>query len=217
MKLNKYIDHTLLKPDATDAQIATLCHEAEEYEFCAVCVNSCHVKQCHDLLEHTPVKIASVVGFPLGAMSTAAKAAETEDACLNGASEIDMVINIGKMKSGDTDYVKHDIYSVCEKARLHGAIVKVILETCLLTESEIIEACRLAEEGGALFVKTSTGFSDGGATKQDVSLLRDSVPSFMKVKASGGIRDYDTAIEMISAGADRIGTSSGIEIIETEK
>lgn len=216
MKLNKYIDHTLLKADATDAQIRELCREAAEYEFYSVCVNSCHVKLCNELLENTPVKIATVVGFPLGAMSTAAKAYETEDACINGASEIDMVINIGKVKSGDYDYVKQDIYSVCEKAKLHGAIVKVILETCLLTKQEIEETCQLAKEAGALFVKTSTGFSTGGATKEDVSLMRDSVPSFMKVKASGGIRDYETAMEMISAGADRIGTSAGVKIIETE-
>lgn len=216
MHLNKYIDHTLLKADATDDQITTLCKEAAEYEFYAVCVNSCHVSLCKQLLEDTQVKIATVVGFPLGAMSTAAKVAETDDACRNGAEEIDMVINIGKLKSGNTQYVEDDIRAVCEKAKLHGASVKVILETCLLTKDEIVQCCNLAKEAGALFVKTSTGFSTSGASKEDVSLMRDSVPSFMKVKASGGIRDYETAIEMISAGADRIGTSAGIKIIETE-
>lgn len=214
MKLNKYIDHTLLKADATDKEIKTLCEEAIEYDFYSVCVNSCHVQLCNELLKDSEVKIATVVGFPLGAMSTATKVFETEDACKNGASEIDMVINVGKLKSGDYAYVKDDIHSVCEIAKLHGAIVKVIIETCLLTKDEITQVCEMASKAGAHFVKTSTGFSTDGATVENVKLIRASIPKFMQVKASGGIRDYKKAVEMIEAGADRIGTSSGVKIMK---
>ncbi len=217
MKLNKYIDHTLLKAEATDAEIETLCKEAIEYDFYSVCVNSCHVELCNRLLKNTDVKISSVVGFPLGAMSTAAKTFEAEDACKNGAEEIDMVINVGKLKSCDYEYVENDIHSVCEVAKLHNAIVKVIIETCLLTKDEITQVCEIATKAGAHFVKTSTGFSTDGATAENVSLMRASIPNFMQVKASGGIRDYDKAVEMIEAGAGRIGTSSGVKIMKESK
>ncbi len=217
MKLNKYIDHTLLKADCTDKEIKTLCEEAIKYDFYSVCVNSCHVQQCNELLKHSEVKIATVVGFPLGAMSTASKVFEAEDACKNGASEIDMVINIGKLKSGDYTYVENDIHSVCETAKLHGSIVKVIIETCLLTKDEITQVCEIATKAGAHFVKTSTGFSTDGATAENVKLIRASIPKFMQVKASGGIRNYEKAVEMIEAGADRIGTSSGVKIMKESK
>ena len=213
--LNKYFDHTLLKADAVPAQIEELCSEAAKYQFYSVCVNSCYVKLCSELLSGSPVKIAAVVGFPLGACTTSAKAFETEDACRDGAKEIDMVINIGALKSGNFDFVRDDIKAVVDTAAKYGAIVKVIIETCLLTDEEKVKACQLSEEAGAAFVKTSTGFSTGGATKEDVALMKSVVGDRLQVKASGGIRDHKTALEMIEAGADRLGASASVQIVES--
>lgn len=214
-QLNKYFDHTLLKPEATEMQIRTLCQEARQYNFYSVCVNSCYVALAKELLEGCSVKVAAVVGFPLGACTTATKTFETIDACKAGAEEIDMVINIGKLKSGDLDYVKQDIASVVDGAVKQGAIVKVILETCLLTKEEIVLVCNLAKDAGAHFVKTSTGFSTGGATVEDVELMKKTVGDSMQVKASGGIRDYDTVMAMVKAGADRIGASASVEVMKS--
>lgn len=211
--LNKYIDHTLLKPDATYDDIKKLCHEAMEYGFYAVCVNSRWVSTAKRFLEGSDVKIASVVGFPLGAMNTEAKVFETEMACKLGATEIDMVIDLGGLKSGDLDAVEKDIAGVVEAANRSNAIVKVILETGLLSHEEIVTSCKLSESAGAAFVKTSTGFGHGGATIEHVSLMRQSVSPDISVKASGGVRDKETALLMIDAGADRIGTSSGVAIV----
>lgn len=212
--LNKYFDHTLLKPEATCEQIDKLCEEAAEYDFYSVCVNSCYVARCTEKLHGTDVKIAAVVGFPLGACTSRTKAFETEEACMDGASEVDMVLNVGVFKNGDYDYIREDIYAVVEAAAKYNAIVKVILETCLLTDDEIVEACKLAKEAGAHFVKTSTGFNSGGATVADVALMKKTVGDALEVKASGGIRDYDTAVAMIEAGADRIGASASVAIME---
>ena len=214
--LNKYFDHTILKSDATSSQVANLCKEAAEYDFYSVCVNSCYVKECRDYLADSDVKIAAVVGFPLGACTTATKAFETEEACKDGASEIDMVINIGALKDGRLEYVLQDIKAVTDAAHKYGAIVKVIIETCLLTDDEKITACKLSEEAGAEFVKTSTGFSTGGATAEDVALMKSVVGDRLQVKASGGIRDYETTMRMIEAGADRIGASASVNIMKTE-
>ena len=213
--LNKYFDHTLLKADATTDQIDELCREALAHDFYSVCVNSCNVAQCADALKGSDVKIAAVVGFPLGACTTATKAFETEEACRDGASEIDMVINIGALKEGGEEFVYEDIKAVVDAAAKYGAIVKVIIETCLLTDEEKVTTCRLAKEAGAAFVKTSTGFSTGGATAEDVALMRKTVGADMQVKASGGIRDYETVIAMIEAGADRIGASASVKIMES--
>ena len=212
--LNKYFDHTLLKPEATGAQIDKLCDEARQWDFYSVCVNSCYVSRCSDNLRGTEVKVAAVVGFPLGACTTASKAFETEEACKDGAREVDMVLNVGVFKSGDYDYIRDDITAVVDAAAAYGAIVKVILETCLLSDEEIVEACKLSKEAGAHFVKTSTGFNSGGATPEDVALMKKTVGDVLEVKASGGIRDYDTAMAMIEAGADRIGASASVAIME---
>lgn len=212
MKLNKRIDHTLLKADATRDQIEQLCKEAMEYDFATVCVNPYWVRYCERLLKTSDVGITTVIGFPLGASTTKTKARETEDAILNGADEIDMVINVGALKFYDYEGVKKDIAEVVKAAYPHT--VKVILETCLLNAEEIRKGCECAEAAGAKFVKTSTGFSTGGATKEDVALLRQSVSGAVKVKASGGIRDYKTAQEMIEAGADRLGVSAGVAIMK---
>ena len=209
----KYIDHTLLKANATEAQIRRLCEEASDYHFASVCVNTCYVPLAAELLKGSGVKTCCVVGFPLGAMSTAAKAFEAADAVKNGAEEVDMVINIGAVKFGDWDYVAKDIEEVV-KASHDKALVKVIIETCLLTDDEKVLACRTAKEAGADFVKTSTGFSIGGATVEDIRLMRETVGAEMGVKASGGIKTYEDAIAMIEAGATRIGASSGIAIVE---
>jgi len=211
--LSKYIDHTLLKADATEEQIKVLCQEALQYNFASVCVNSCYVNLVADMLKGSDVKTCCVVGFPLGAMNSKAKAFETKTAVDLGAEEIDMVINIGALKSGNLGLVKDDIASVVAAAG-KDALVKVIIETCLLNNDEKIVACNLSMEAGAHFVKTSTGFSTDGAVEHDVVLMRKTVGSKMGVKASGGIRDLDTALSMIKAGADRIGTSSGIKIIQ---
>ena len=210
--LAKYIDHTLLKADATPEQIKKLCAEAEEYQFASVCVNSCYAKLAHECLRGRGVAVCCVVGFPLGAMSPRAMAYEARCAAEDGASEIDMVLPIGALKSGDDETVRETIGAVVE-AVTGRAIVKVILEACLLTDAEKVRACQLAESVGAAFVKTSTGFSSGGATEHDVALMRKSVSSAVQVKAAGGIRDRETALRMIAAGADRIGASAGIQIV----
>lgn len=213
MKLASMIDHTILKPEAGKEQVETICREAREYGFASVCVNSSYVPLCAELLRDTEVKVCTVIGFPLGAMSTAAKAAEARQAILDGAEELDMVIHIGMLKDGNNEYVEQDIHSVVEEARGKAA-VKVIIETCLLSEEEKIRACMLAKKAGADYVKTSTGFSTGGATAEDITLMKNTVGKDMKVKASGGIRTREKAEEMRKAGADRIGTSSGIRIVE---
>lgn len=210
--LAKYIDHTLLKADATPEQIKKLCAEAEEYQFASVCVNSCYARLAHECLRGRGVAVCCVVGFPLGAMSPRAMAYEARCAAEDGASEIDMVLPIGALKAGDDETVRETIGAVVE-AVTGRAIVKVILEACLLTDAEKVRACQLAESVGAAFVKTSTGFSSGGATEHDVALMRKSVSPAVQVKAAGGIRDRKTALRMIAAGADRIGASAGIQIV----
>jgi deoxyribose-phosphate aldolase len=210
--LNRYIDHTLLKAEATEADIRKLCKEAIEYDFYAVCVNSCYVSLASKELADSGVKVASVVGFPLGAAHTAAKVCETEIAVSEGADEIDMVLNIGALKEGRYNFMEEDMRAVVQAAAKRSAIVKVILETCLLTDDEVIKACQLAQNAGAAFVKTSTGFSTGGATAHHVKLMKDTVGDALQVKASGGIRDKSKALEMIEAGADRIGASASVAI-----
>jgi deoxyribose-phosphate aldolase len=210
--LNSFIDHTLLKPDATVEQITKLCREAREYKFASVCVNSCWVRLCAELLRGSEVAVCTVVGFPLGAMIPEAKAFEAEAAIENGATEIDMVINVGALKSKDYRMVAKDLHAVCDVVHEHGALLKVIIETCLLTREEKVIACLLAKNAGADYVKTSTGFSTGGATVEDVALMRKVVGEEMGVKASGGIRDKETAEKMLDAGADRLGASAGVQI-----
>lgn len=209
------IDHTLLKPEASKEQIKELCREAVEYGFHSVCVNSSFVYYCASLLKGTDVKVCTVIGFPLGAMSTAGKVAEAKAAIADGAQELDMVIHVGMIKSEDWDYVKEDIASVTEAAR-GQALVKVILETCLLTDEEKEKACRICLEGGADFVKTSTGFSTGGALEKDVALMRRTVGGKAGVKASGGIRTLEDVKAMVQAGADRIGASAGVSIVKEQ-
>ena len=219
-ELAKMIDHTILKANATQSDIEKLCEEAKEYNFASVCVNPYWVPLASDLLKNSTVKVCTVIGFPLGATSSESKASETEIAILQGADEVDMVINVGAMKNNQTDIVEKDILSVVNSARKTGKAqnknitVKVILETCYLTKDEIKNACLCAKNAGTDFVKTSTGFGTGGATVEDVKLMKETVGSSMEVKASGGIRDYETAIKMIEAGATRLGTSSGIVIVE---
>ena len=210
--LNCFIDHTLLKADATVEQITKLCQEAREYKFASVCVNSCWVRLCSELLRGSGVAVCTVVGFPLGAMIPEAKAFEAEAAIENGATEIDMVINIGALKSQDYRMVAKDIQVVCDAVHQHGALLKVIIEACLLTKDEKVIACLLAKNAGADYVKTSTGFSTGGATVEDVALMRSVVGEEMGVKAAGGIRDKKTAEAMLDAGADRLGASAGVQI-----
>ena len=212
MKLNKYIDHTLLKPDASQEQIETLIEEAKKYDFASVCVNPTWVNFAAQSLKGTDVKVCTVIGFPLGANTPELKAFETSDAIRNGANEIDMVINIGALKSRNFDLVERDIRAVVEAAK--GTLVKVIIETCLLTDDEKVKACQIAQKAGADFVKTSTGFSTGGATVEDVALMRKTVGPDMGVKASGGARSYEDALAFIKAGATRIGASSGVAIME---
>lgn len=208
------IDHTLLKQDASYEQITKLCKEAAQYHFASVCVNTCYVPLAAKLLSGSDVKVCCVVGFPLGAATTRSKAEETREAVANGAKEVDMVINVGAIKSGDWKFVQNDIAQVVKTAAEGGAIVKVILETCLLTDDEKVRACKVSKEAGAAFVKTSTGFSKGGATAADIRLMRNTVGPTMGVKASGGVKTYQDAMDMIQAGASRIGTSSGIEIAQ---
>lgn len=205
------IDHTLLKPEATPAQVEKLCAEAAEYHFASVCVNPVYIPLAARLLDGTGVKVCCVVGFPLGAIAPEQKAAEAASCAAMGAEELDMVIHVGAAKAGDWALVQRGIAGVVKAAA--GRTVKVIIETCLLTDEEKVKACEAAKAAGADFVKTSTGFSTGGATTHDIALMRKTVGPEMGVKASGGIRDYATAMAMIEAGANRIGASAGIEIV----
>ena len=211
MNLASYIDQTFLRADATEEEIEKLCSESVKYGFASVCVNPFWVKTCKRVLKKTQVKVCTVVGFPLGANVSCVKAFEAEQAVKDGADEIDMVINIGALKSGNYDEVRKDIASVIRVVK--GRTVKLILETCYLTAREIVQACRIASLAGVSFVKTSTGFGSGGAKVQDVKLIKEVSGPVMKVKASGRIRDYNTAVKLIKAGADRLGTSSGVKIL----
>jgi deoxyribose-phosphate aldolase len=211
MDIAQYIDHTLLKPVAVEAEIRQLCKEAMQYKFYAVCVNGCYVKICNSELQDTEIKIAGVAGFPLGAMDTRAKIYEAETAVNDGADEIDMVMNIGFLRSGNYKDVENEIRQV--RTAIGNRILKVIIETCYLTEEEKKTAAQILCNEGADFVKTSTGFGSGGATIEDVELIRSVINEKTKIKASGGIKDYETAIKFIKAGASRIGTSSGIQIV----
>src|SRR5262252_8839413 len=207
------IDHTLLKPDASQTEIKHLCEEAAQYHFASVCVNPTWVRACACHLQGSGVPVCTVIGFPLGATLPDVKAYEARRAIMDGAREVDMVINVGALKSGDDCLVEHDIRSVVEAAHEYSVTTKVIIETALLTDEEKVRACQAAKAAGADFVKTSTGFSKGGATVADVALLRRTVGPELGVKASGGIRDRKTALEMIRAGASRLGTSSSVEIV----
>jgi deoxyribose-phosphate aldolase len=210
----QYIDHTLLKPDATHDQVTQLCKEAHEYKFASVCVNPTNVKLCAGLLKNSPVKVCSVIGFPLGASLPETKAFETEQALKDGAAEIDMVINIGALKDRNLDLVARDILAVVKPVHSAGALLKVIIETALLTDEEKQIACLLAKEAGANFVKTSTGFSTAGATAEDVALMRHTVGPLMGVKAAGGVRSKEDLDNMVRAGATRIGASAGVRIVQ---
>lgn len=212
----KMIDHTVLKADTKKEAIKVLCQEAMEYGFKAVCVNPTHIEYCKELLQGSDVLVATVVGFPLGANTTETKVFETKDAIIKGADEIDMVINIGALKDGDYQLVKDDIEQVVNACG-DRAIVKVIIETSLLSQDEKVKVCELSMSAGAHFVKTSTGFSTGGATLDDVALMKSIVGDKLEVKASGGVKDYEMALKMNQAGATRIGTSSGIAIIKGQK
>ena len=205
------IDHTVLHAYATDEQIEKLCAEARGYHFASVCVNPCHVARAAELLKGTGVKVATVVGFPLGANTTETKAFETKDAVAKGADEIDMVLDVGAMKSKRYHDVQNQIHAVVQAAG--GKLVKVIIETCYLTDEEKVIACKAAAEAGADYVKTSTGFGTGGATVKDVALMKKSIPAHMKVKASGGIHTYAEALAMVEAGASRLGASAGVAIV----
>ena len=212
MGLNKYIDHTILKATASSADVQKLCAEAIEHEFYSVCVNGCYVADAKHLLQGTDVKVAAVVGFPLGAMTTAAKVFEAKEAVENGASEIDMVINVAKLKDGEFEYVENEIRQI--KEAIGDNVLKVIIETCYLTDEEKVKACELSLVAKADFVKTSTGFGTGGATYEDVKLMKSVVGDNAKVKASGGVRDKETAQKYVELGAERLGTSSGIDIVK---
>lgn len=214
MNLAKYIDHTALKPDTTKQQIEQLVNEAREHGFMSVCVNPTHVKYAHELLKGTDVLVCTVVGFPLGANTPDVKAYETKSAIANGALEIDMVINIGAAKDGNYDLVREDIKAVVDAAG--DVTTKVIIETCLLNDEEKVKVCEIAREVGADFVKTSTGFSTGGATAEDITLMRKAVGPDMGVKASGGVRSYEDVMTMIDNGATRIGASAGVQILKGE-
>lgn len=216
MNLAKLIDHTLLRADATRAEIAQLTEEAKKYKFASICVNPTWVAFAAEQLSGTEVKVCTVIGFPLGATTSAVKAMEVKDAIANGATEVDMVINIGQLKDGNNEFVEQDIKAVVDAAS-NEAIVKVIIETSLLTDEEKIRACELSVKAGAHFVKTSTGFSTGGATQQDVALMRKTVGTHVGVKASGGVRSLDDMNKMIEAGANRIGASSGVMIMKGEQ
>ena len=212
MGLNKYIDHTILKATASSSDVQKLCEEAIEHEFYSVCVNGCYVADAKHLLQGTDVKVAAVVGFPLGAMTTAAKVFEAKEAVENGAGEIDMVINIAKLKDGEFEFVENEIRLI--KEAIGDNVLKVIIETCYLTDEEKVKACELSLAAKADFVKTSTGFGTGGATYEDVKLMKSVVGDNAKVKASGGVRDKETAQKYVDLGAERLGTSSGIEIVK---
>ena len=213
MNLNKYIDHTLLKPESTTSQIIKLCEEAKKYDFASVCVNPTHIALCAKELEGSTVKVCTVIGFPLGANTSAVKAFETKNAIENGAQEIDMVLNIGALKEGNYQLVHDDIKAVHDAA--NGTLVKVIFETCLLTNEEIVKACEICMEVGVEYVKTSTGFNKSGATFEVVKLMSDTVKGKCLVKAAGGVRCFDDAVKMVNeCGASRLGTSSGVAIME---
>jgi len=217
LSLARMIDHTMLKPDATTDEITKLCAEAKQYHFASVCVNPGFVSLCSSLLKGTDVKVCTVIGFPLGATTTEVKRLEAEQAIANGATEIDMVINVGQLKSGNYDYVLNDVNKVVLAAKTHRNVCKVILETALLTDEEKVKACLICKKAGADFVKTSTGFSKGGATVGDIALMRKVVGSAIGVKASGGIRSKEDAEAMIASGADRIGASASVKIVMGEK
>lgn len=212
MNIAKYIDHTLLKPETTREQLDHVLEEAKEYNFKSVCINPSHVKYAAEALKYTDVLVCTVIGFPLGATTTASKQFETVDAIKNGASEVDMVINIGALKDGRYEDVQQDIEGVVASAE--GHTVKVIIETCLLTDEEKVKACELSQAAGANFVKTSTGFAGGGATPEDVKLMKDTVGDALEVKASGGVRTVEDFNQMVEAGATRIGASAGVKIIQ---
>lgn len=212
MKLNKFIDHTLLKPEATVKDIIKLCEEAKKYDFKSVCVNPTHIEHAKELLKGTDVLVCTVIGFPLGANTIETKAFETKDAISKGADEIDMVINIGRAKINDFQYIEEEIRAVVNAS--NGKTVKVIIETCLLTDEEKVSCCEAAKNAKANYVKTSTGFSTGGATIEDVKLMRETVGELLGVKASGGVRSKQDMLKMIENGATRIGASSGVKIME---
>lgn len=212
-EIARMIDHTILKADAGEKKVREVCMEALQYNFASVCINSCNVPLAHEILKESNVKVCTVIGFPLGAAATEAKAFEAKDAVSKGADEVDMVINIGRLKDGNYDYVEKDIKAVVQAVK-GRALTKVIIETCLLTDEEKVKACEIAKKAGADFVKTSTGFSTGGARAEDVKLMRKTVGDEMGVKASGGIRTYEDAEKMIMAGASRIGASASIAICE---
>jgi deoxyribose-phosphate aldolase len=216
MNLAKYIDHTILKANATEAEVVKVCDEAKAHNFFSVCINPYFVSFVADQLKGTDVKVTSVIGFPLGASTTEIKAQEALKAVNDGADEIDMVINVSALKDGKYDYVEMDIAAVVNAIK-GRAILKVILETCLLTDDEKVKACELSKKAGAHFVKTSTGFSTGGATEADVILMKSIVGDGMEVKASGAVRDYETALQMVEAGATRIGASSSVSIVTGSK
>lgn len=215
MKLNKTIDHTLLKQNSTEAQLIQLCKEAKEFDFATVCVNPCWIELCKKELEGTDVGVCTVIGFPLGAMTSASKVFEAKNAIEMGADEVDMVLNIGAIKDNKMDYVVNEIKAIKEAVGTH--CLKVIIETCLLTDEEKVRACKAVVEAGADFVKTSTGFSTSGATIEDVKLMKETVKDACKVKAAGGVRSHDDLLKMIEVGADRIGTSSGVSLLQGEK
>lgn len=210
MKYNKYIDHTILKADATKQDVIKICDEAIQYDFASVCINPCWVSFAADYLKDSDVNVCTVIGFPLGANTSTVKAFEAKEAVENGADEVDMVINIGALKAGDEEVVYNDIKAVVDAT---DKLTKVIIETCLLTDEEKVTACKLAKKAGADFVKTSTGFSAGGATVHDVALMNETVGDELKVKASGGVRSYEDMLAVIDAGASRIGTSSGVSLM----
>ncbi|MFZ2322915.1 MAG: deoxyribose-phosphate aldolase [Ignavibacteriaceae bacterium] len=211
--LSGMIDHTLLKPDATTSEIKQLCEEAIQYRFASVCVNPSYVEYCFNLIKSSTVKVCTVIGFPLGATTTQSKFLEAEEDVKNGAEELDMVINIGRLKDKDYEYVFNDIKVIADLSKKHLCTSKVIIETCLLSDEEKIIACLLSKAAGANFVKTSTGFSKGGATVHNVTLMKFVVGDRLQVKASGGIRSYEDAIAMVNAGATRLGASAGVKII----
>ena len=211
------IDHTLLKPEATPDEIKKLCMEAKDYSFASVCINPCYVSLCSELLRGTGVKVCTVIGFPLGSTTTEVKQYETEQSIKNGANEVDMVINVGQLKQGNYDYVEKDVKAVVSTARRHNVLSKVIFETALLTDEEKVRAALICKKAGADFVKTSTGFSKGGATVGDVALMKYVVGSAIGVKAAGGIRSKEDAEAMIASGADRIGASASVKIVSGEK
>jgi len=216
LNVARMIDHTLLKPEATPDEVKQLCEEARTYNFASVCINPCHVEMCRDLLRGSQVKVCTVIGFPLGATTTEVKRIEAEQCLRNGATEIDMVINIGMLKQGKYDFVFNDINQIVLAAKRNNAVCKVIIETALLTDEEKIKACIISKEAKADFVKTSTGFSKGGATAGDVALMKYVVGSSVGVKASGGIRTAEDAKMMIESGADRIGASASVKIVKGE-